>query len=60
LIIVSDGCSLKYSDHSCHNRGRNGFDGDMEALVAYRDSADSLNRRKTKIIADDYNYALAA
>ncbi len=39
--------------------GRNGFDGDKEAMVAYR----VPQTRKTadiNIIADDYNYALAA
>ena len=41
--------------------GRNGFDGDKEALAAYRAF---LSARKTdgnlNIIADDYEYALAA
>ena len=42
-------------------RGRNGFDGDKEALAAYRAF---LSARKTdgnlNIIADDYAYAQAA
>jgi hypothetical protein len=41
--------------------GRNGFDGDKEAPAAYRAF---LSARKTdgnlNIIADDYEYALAA
>jgi hypothetical protein len=40
--------------------GRNGFDGDKEALVAYRVLIGSLTRWELNIIADDYNYAVAA
>ena len=40
--------------------GRNGFDGDKEALAAYRAPIDSLNRWEINIIADDYELALAA
>ena len=39
--------------------GRNGFDGDKEALVAYR-VPPSRKKAEINIIADDYNYALAA
>ena len=40
--------------------GRNGFDGDKEALAAYRAPIDSLNRWELNVIADDYELALAA
>jgi hypothetical protein len=40
--------------------GRNGFDGDNEALVAYRGFLLLVKRGKINIIADDYNYAVAA
>jgi hypothetical protein len=39
---------------------RNGFDGDKEALAAYRAPVGSLKWRDLNIIADDYEYALAA
>ncbi len=40
--------------------GRNGFDGDIEALAAYRVLRGLVKQRNLKIIADDYEYALAA
>jgi hypothetical protein len=47
--------------YELNNGGRNGFDGDKEAPAAYRAF---LSARKTdgnlNIIADDYEYALAA
>ena len=39
--------------------GRNGFDGDKEAVVACRVPS-SRKKMEPNIIADDYNYALAA
>ena len=56
-------CSLtKFGTHLSKqsNWGRNGFDGDKEVLVAYRVLIGSLTRWEINIIADDYNYAVAA
>jgi len=41
-------------------RGRIGFDGGKEAVVACRGPVCSLNRRELKTNADDYSYAVAA
>ena len=40
--------------------GRNGFDGDKEVQVAYRAPSARKKGGKLNIIADDYNYAVAA
>jgi len=41
-------------------RGRNGFDVDEEVQVAYRVACLLVKRWDLNIIADDYEYALAA
>ena len=38
----------------------NGFDGDIEVLAAYRGFLQLVKRGNLNIIADDYNYAVAA
>ena len=52
---------LKFGTDICSFKiwGRNGFDGDTEAMVAYRVPS-PRKKAELDIIADDYNYALAA
>ena len=41
-------------------RGRNGFDGDIEAYCCMPSFCQLVKMAELNIIADDYNYALAA
>jgi len=45
---------------SAHPWGRTGFDGDCDVKVAGRGSRGLVKNAKKNIIANDYDYALAA